>query len=348
MKQAFLFLLSIHLLSAQENLPDLEANPSDFVIDTFQIEVPRYPHAFNPSIVQWKNSLLMSFRVILNEKLPYYSRLGLVWLDENFQAVHEPQLLDTQYQTPSIPSRAEDGRLLTIGDSLYLIYSNCTQEQFYRGAFRIYIGEILYDGKNFHLENPQPLLFFESESFLKREKNWAPFQYEGNLFLAYSLSPHLIFHAIREQNRCETISSTPTCVHWPFGALRGGTPAIEDGDEYLAFFHTSKKMASIHSKGKEAFHYFIGAYRFQKHPPFAITQISPEPIIAKGFYTGFEYKPYWSPVQAIFPCGFIMDDRYIWMAYGRQDHECWIAKLDKQGLMRSLIQINYTENKSLK
>lgn len=338
MKWPIFLLLLFGEISAYDldSFIDLEQNPSDFVLDAFQIEIPNYPHAFNPSIVRWKNTLLLSFRVILNEKLPYDSNLGLVWLDETFQPIHEPQLLDTQIKTPHIPSRAEDGRLITIGNRLYLIYSNCTEEKISRGAFRVYVGEISYDGETFRLEESEPLLYFERESPIRREKNWVPFDYEGNLFLAYSLSPHLIFHPLLGKNSCETISCSTNEINWPWGILRGGTPALLDGEEYLAFFHSSIKMSSIHSGGKEVFHYFMGAYRFTKHPPFEITQVSLEPILGKNFYTGASYKPYWHPVQAIFPCGFIHDDDSIWIAYGRQDHECWIVKLDKKGLMRSL------------
>lgn len=335
----FSFLLFLfHAMSTQPPLIDLEQTPSDFVLETFQIEIPNYPHAFNPSIVRWKEALLLSFRVILDEKSPYESKIGLVWLNEEFQPIGEPKLLDTQIKTPSIPSRAEDGRLIIVDGCLYLIYSNCIEEKISRGAFRVHVGEISYDGENFTLEDPEPLLDFEGESSSKREKNWVPFDSNGNLFLAYSLSPHLIFHPQRGLNCCDTIASCPSPIDWPWGALRGGTPALLDGEHYLAFFHSSIKMSSVHSNGKEAFHYFMGAYRFTKNPPFQITQISLEPIIGKNFYTGASYKPYWNPVQAIFPCGFIHDDSFIWIAYGRQDHECWVVKLDKKGLMRSLSQ----------
>jgi predicted GH43/DUF377 family glycosyl hydrolase len=323
-------------IALSEEVMDLEKNTSSFVLETYPLKVPHYPHAFNPSIIRWKGSLLLSFRVILDENRPYESHLGLLWLNEHFQPLGEPYLLNTQKKNPNVPSRAEDGRLLLVNERLYLIYSNCIDKKISRGAFRVHIGEILYDGKNFSLENSEPLLRFEGESSAVREKNWVPFDYQGSLFLAYSLSPHLILHPFRGFHYCETVSSHPNTFDWKWGILRGGTPALLDGDEYLSFFHTSQKMASLHSQGKEILHYFIGAYRFAKTPPFTITQISKEPIVGKNFYSGKHYKPYWHPVQAIFPCGFIFDEHYIWITYGRQDHECWIMKLDKQGLMRSL------------
>ena len=121
---------------------------------------------------------------------------------------------------------------------------------------------------------------------------------------------------------------------------RGGTPGlIIDGSQYLAFFHSSKVMPTVHSNGDNILHYFIGAYTFAQHPPFEITQISPEPIVGRKFYNGTIYTPYWKPVRAIFPCGYIFDGSYIWIAYGRQDHEIWLAKLDKEGLLNSLVPV---------
>jgi len=98
-------------------------------------------------------------------------------------------------------------------------------------------------------------------------------------------------------------------------------------------------MASTHSEGKTIYHYFMGAYTFSNDPPFEITAISPKPIIGKHFYTGIAYKPYWKPIRCVFPCGYISDEEFIWIAYGREDHECWVAKLDKKRLLDSLVPV---------
>ncbi len=84
----------------------------------------------------------------------------------------------------------------------------------------------------------------------------------------------------------------------------------------------------------------MGAYTFSASPPFEITKISQEPIVGQNFYDGEYYKPYWVPVRCIFPCGFIIEDLYIYISYGRQDHEIWIAKLDKKALLMSLVPVD--------
>lgn len=342
MKRLFslLFLFVSSVCVAQEPLANFEEDLSDFVLETIRVEIPDYPNAFNPSILRWHDRYLLSFRVIPERRASFNCRIGLIWLDEQFQPTGEAQLLDTRAHFPGIPSRSEDARLITVGEHLYMIYSDNTEAKISKGGFRVYVAKLTYNGTSFEVEQPECLASYEGATRERREKNWVPFDYQGRLYLAYSLNPHLIFHPLQGMGACETICTSTGEIEWNWGALKGGTPALLDQGEYLAFFHTWKKMASVHSEGAPSAHYFMGAYRFQAEPPFALTAISPKPIVAKGFYTGEQHKPYWGPVQAIFPCGYVADERFIWVAYGRQDHECWIAKLDKQGLLNSLVPVS--------
>jgi predicted GH43/DUF377 family glycosyl hydrolase len=120
---------------------------------------------------------------------------------------------------------------------------------------------------------------------------------------------------------------------------RGGTQAIFDKDHYLAFFHSWKDFPTIQSNGKKIAHYTIGAYTFDAHPPFAITAVSPEPLVSKDFYQPPYYKT-WKPMRCIFPCGMVLSEDFVWISYGRQDHEIWIAKIDKKSLLQSLVPVN--------
>lgn len=335
------FLIYQHILYSQLDLKTLS---QDFVLETKRIRIPGYPHAFNPSIIRWQGKLLMSFRDIPDPKKSFESRLGLLWLDNDFNAISHPQLLDTQMDSP-IPSRAEDSRLIQNGDTLYLVYSDNRDKLITKGGFRVYIGELKFDGKNFFLYNIDCLYRFEGESLLQREKNWVPFIYEQTLLLAYSLNPHIIFLPHIGKGECETMSVTFGKIKWDWGELRGGTPGlISNENQYLAFFHSSKKMETLQSDGKPIPHYFIGAYTFSSTPPFEIKKISKEPIIGKNFYEGTSYKPYWGPLKVVFPGGFIFDENYIWLAYGKQDHETWIVKFDKEKLLKSLIPVQQETN----
>lgn len=319
---------------------DLEAYDQGIVLDTKRIIVAQYPSAFNPSLVRWRNSLLLSFRVIPDARKPFHSWIGLVWLDDAFNPRGCPQRLHMRKLSSKVPSRLDDARLITIQDRLYLVYSDNDEEKLSKRGFRMHIAQVHYENNKFFLKSIEKLTSFEGSSKDQREKNWVPFNYSDELLCAYSIAPHKILYPLLGTGHCELFSLDDTPCPWEWGELRGGTPALLDSTEYLAFFHSSKKMKTTHSHGKDILHYFMGAYTFQAQPPFALTRISPQPIVGKKFYQGGEYQYYWKPVKVVFPCGLVIDNDYLWVSYGRDDHEMWVAQLDKKKLYESLMVIH--------
>ncbi len=319
---------------------DLEERAQDFVVHTQQVIIPGYPHAFNPAIIRWNNRLLMSIRVIPDPAHSFTSWIGLVWLDEQFQPVGPVQKMCLRDEESSVPCRSEDGRLISVDGSLYLVYSDNEDSVITRGGCRMYVAQLDFDGEQFIVMHKERLSHFDMNDNTRRERNWVPFEYQNRLLLAYSLMPHHILYPLfGGTERCITFADSESACAWNWGELRGGTPGILENGEYLAFFHSSTRMTTVHSQGREMRHYFMGAYTFSGEFPFNITRMSPEPIIGKNFYHGPKYKPYWGSLVAIFPCGFVMDDQYIWIAYGREDHETWIAQLDKKKLYKSLVPV---------
>jgi predicted GH43/DUF377 family glycosyl hydrolase len=320
---------------------DLEQTAQNFVLEAKKIEIPGYPHAFNPSIIRWQGKLLLSFRIIPDPKQSFNAEIGLVWLDEHFHPISTPQLLNLRDEYSIAPNRAEDARLITIDQRLYMIYDDNMEPKISKGGFRVYVAQIFYDGEHFIPDQVECLSYFEGASRNRREKAWVPFDYHGNLLLAYSLIPHLIFYPrLDGTGMCDTVARSHSHIFWQWGELRGGTPAHLIDGQYLSFFHSSIDMQTIHSDNKNISHYFMGAYTFSPEPPFTLTAISPEPIIGKGFYSGTKYKPYWKPICCVFPCGYVYDEHFFWVAYGRDDHETWIVKLDRKKLLESLIPVN--------
>ena len=75
----------------------------------------------------------------------------------------------------------------------------------------------------------------------------------------------------------------------------------------------------------------MGAYTFSAEPPFHITQMTALPIFTEEFYSpSFYYK------KVVFPGGFVESGPFIYLAYGKDDSEIWIATLDKQALKNAL------------
>ncbi|MBI5272719.1 MAG: hypothetical protein HY861_01905 [Chlamydiia bacterium] len=317
------------------DLINLESMAQDFVLETKQIHIPGYPDAFNPSIVRWQGRLLMSCRTYHPESRAT-NEIILIYLDENCNPASAPIPLRFPYPDPFCLNKRQDPRLLVIGEQLWVVYNNAIEKE----VRRMLVGAVSADCNSFSIEHVECLYTFDGETPLRSEKNWVPFDYEGHLHLAYSIVPHRILRPLFGMNACTTLAATLGSIKWDWGVLRGGTPALLEGDEYLAFFHCCKSMATVHSKGESIPHYFMGAYTFSAAPPFELTRISSAPIIGKQFYEGATHKT-WKPLHVVFPGGYISDEHYIWIAYGRQDHEIWIAKLNKNALLKGLVPVAY-------
>lgn len=318
-------------------LVDLDKIEQSFVLETKRIHIPRYPDAFNPSIVRWENKLLMSFRS--RNALDHQANLvGFIWLDENFDPLGEPQLLEMS-EGSLANSYIQDPRLFLVKNKLHMAYSDLVQDIKSEVKKRtMCVAELKYDGERFSAINQEDFQEFDGDKNNKFEKNWVPFDYEGLMLLAYTISPSKIFLPIMGEKRCILVAQNSQFNLWNWGTLRGGTPALRIDNHYLSFFHSTTPLSTLQSESQLMPHYFMGAYLFEAKPPFAIKKISPRPIVDKTFYSGEAYQT-WKPLKVIFPCGFIYDHQYIWVSYGRQDHEAWIVKLDKIELLKSLIPL---------
>lgn len=312
---------------------DLEDHAQDFVVEKKQIVVPGFPGAFNASIIEWHDSILLCFRV-RDEKMVSTFQMGCMLLDKDFNSISTPALLEMKGNNPSTFVQNQDPRLIIIKNKLYMLYSNFID---LGGVVtrRMFVAELFERNGRFSTSD-HVCIHCPTKLSARWEKNWVPFNYNNELLLAYSLLPHYILKPSLSTGECESIESTHSLIDWSWGDLRGGTPAIKDGDHYLAFFHSSKLMQSTHSSGKKVQHYFMGAYRFSAYPPFQITHVSPEPIVSQGFYHGQSY-PTWKPLHVVFPMGCMLNESHVWVSYGRQDFEIWIAKIDKKKLYESLV-----------
>lgn len=338
-------LLLLLICSSINALTDLNSMCQDFILETKQIIIPQYPSAFNPSIIRWNDQLLLFFR-IRDPLTNSTNQIGITLLDDDFNPVNDPQLLEILLQWSTVlpvslkpQVSLQDPRVIAIGDTLYIVYSNLVSIGS-NNVSRMCISKIYYDGVKFYGGTPDVLVEFDGMVETKKEKNWVPFNYDNHLFLGYSLVPHKIFMPIPRTNTCVTLATTAASTkNWYWGELRGGTPALLVDGDYLAFFHSSKGMATVQSQGERITHYYMGAYTFSSHYPFDITKISPCPLVHPSFYDGPAHDT-WKPIRVVFPCGYVHDQDYIWVSYGKQDFEMWIAKIDKQKLLQSLVPVD--------
>ncbi len=318
-------------------LVDFDQFEQGIVLEIKKIEIPGYPFAYNPSIASWRGSLLMIFR-FFDPLVKTAHRIGIISLDKDFCPIGDPQIIRMDFIDTGCIRKRQDPRLIVLSDHLYLAYNNVLETDPKQELRRMCIAEVQHDGREFYVDSSEVLLYYEGLVGARSEKNWVPFDYKGNLLFAYSLLPHKILYPLFGKNSCETVSSTSSTIRWDWGVLRGGTPAILVDGEYLGFFHSTREMPSLHSDGKIVPHYFMGAYTFSPEPPFTITRISPEPIFNKNFYQGKNYRT-WKPLHVVFPGGLIASEGALWVAYGRQDHEIWVAKIDQKKLLETLTPV---------
>ncbi|MGL4347916.1 MAG: hypothetical protein ACRCSV_00435 [Chlamydiales bacterium] len=318
------------------------AEDSGMLLAVRNITIPAYPYSYNPSLVQGVDGFHLVFRFDIKlPELPYGRRfssyIGITALDKNFHPKGYPAILDTSSEF------SEDPRCTYVGDECYLIFNDCSSYSTIRDFRSMRVAQIdlsRYKLKTIHNLDiqMQPI-----------EKNWIPFAVRNEegakLFLSYTINPHKILKLFNPvHNKLEHLPlhqlswvDNPWEQNW--GLLRGGTPAILVGDEYLAFFHSR----FIDRETKLAW-YVMGAYTFASTPPFQLQSISPHPILFQGIYQTTVRNTESSHLRCIYPSGIVFakegDKEVIYVACGENDRAIKILTFDKQKLLDDLIPIN--------
>jgi len=343
------FIFGFHAVVAE--MSHIKGNEDQLVTSLTQISFSKYPNAHNPSLIDTPEGVLLTFRWIPDLLLnPNVSHIGVVLLNELLEPISKPQLLNTRVGNKSIPSQSEDARVFSCQGSLYVIYNdndsltNPTVLQ----RRDMFIARLSYVNNRFVLSEPVKLYHQEKYFTVKWQKNWIPFEWHDALLIGYSIIPHEVLYADLISGECISFVITPFAHptwQWKWGLLRGGTPAMLVDGEYLAFFHSTIVTSSDASNGVPMFHYYMGAYTFSNDPPFEVTHLTPFPIIAKGFYTELTTSSAspWEPKKVIFPGGYVVRDKHLYLAYGKDDQEMWIATIDREKLKKALVPVSLLE-----
>lgn len=332
---SFIFLLMSLYGNPALNFEEL-VNTDNIILTTKRIYLDDFPDAHNPSIIQFKDEFLLVFRYIPDpENQLWMNQIGVVLLDHSLLPISKPQLLNTRPKNSKTPSQAEDARIFSHKGRLFLIYNDNVEvvnPWCNRDRRDMFVAELFYKEGVFSLSPPLKLIYPAGYSKQLWQKNWVPFDWNGKLFLTYTLNPHEILVPNFLNGECHQHCQTSPPIDWKWGTLRGSTPPQLVDGEYLAFFHSAVRANSCYSLWNfELWHYFMGAYTFSDQPPFQITKMSPHPLVVEGFYTPATWEK-----RVIFPGGFVVLGRHIYLAYGKDDCEIWIAILDKEELKKSL------------
>ncbi|HSX11597.1 MAG TPA: hypothetical protein VLF94_07785 [Chlamydiales bacterium] len=330
-KMRWLFLCLCFFLEAKEIdtfLGQLLSKSS--IVTSRQIKIPDYPNAYNPSLIPYKGGYLLSFRFISkcpekfrNDFRTDVSLIGVARLDKNFKLSEKTvQLLNITSYSSQFSLTAEDARLLNVGDRILIFFNDLPSVQT-SGTFAMYFGELIEERGMFVLKGPAKALNYSRA--LPIEKNWSPFSSGDRLYMIYSSQPRVILEVDLHTGYCHEVERASFNWHWNLGEIRGGTPACLVNDTFLTFFH-SCFPAKI-PKGRA---YVMGAYTFDKDPPFSVRTLTPRPLGDLADYTQDNAS------KVVFPGGLVVQDRWIHVAWGKADKQIFITTFDREKLLASM------------
>lgn len=163
------------------------------------------------------------------------------------------------------------------------------------------------------------------------EKNWAFFDYQGELFAVYlTLPKHEVVKV--DCNRATLAYSEQNPFQWSGGEVRGGAMPVKIGSEYWSFFHDR-----VSTHGGFTF-YRMGLYTFDARPPFRPRRMIPEPILVADQATNVSHRG--DPPNycaCVFPSGAVKrGDEWI-ISMGVHDRWTELRKYDHHVLEKMLV-----------
>ena len=290
------------------------------------------PRNYNASIVEFAGQRIMAYR---SHRMDQKGRCTLVVcsLNDDWEASRN-QWLNLPEQVASQFLHHEDPRLFIFKDRLYLAYTETTfveSVQNYTCVMKYALLNTRGAGKKreWYVERVFWPRYGHNDGS-HREKNWSFFEaFPGRLHFIYASDPHTVCELGPDgETVIKTTKTEVNAVRWPWGTIRGGTPPIRYGDEWLTVFHSSTPYpVPPHWR-----RYYSGAYTFKAEPPFAITAISHEPLLVGSAEDGHAHDPRqidtWKPF-VVFPNGIIQkDDFTYWVSYGVNDYMIAVAEHD--------------------
>lgn len=279
---------------------------------------------FNGSIAAFKDKLYFCCRA---DQPPWFQNIRLVFceLDTDFIPVRDTikflevgSLLDNKGENGEF--HVEDPRLFVCGGKLHLVYGD--GYELYHATF----------DSNLKIERWRNITNFsvrinENDG---REKNWAPFDYEGFPHFIYSDSPRVIWNPFKRQAIIPNQS-----LSWGYGQIRGGTPAIPYKDGYITFFHSAKNQND--GEWHHGRLYYMGAYVFESKPPFRVTHMTQVPIMRGE--TLYDNPQHPGLIVVVFPAGVIESEDSFFVSMGINDSCNGVIRVSKYLLQNILIKL---------
>lgn len=242
-------------------------------------EQQRKDNGYNASIVRWGSKTLLAYRSGWEG-----SRVRVAELDDSFLPGKDVEL---DLRHAQARDGHEDPRLFTHAGRLCVSFVGGGK------AGNSWYASQLYAVLNDDLSVER--VYHPRYNGRKRmEKNWAFFDWMGELFAVYSINPHVVLHV--RGDAAYIFSESKQKLPWSGGRLRGGAAPVLVDSEYWHWFHGAHDFGDLMRGGFRT--YSIGVVAFEARPPFRITRITPRPL--------FVGEKSCSNKAIIFPAGAIL------------------------------------------
>mgnify|MGYP001409719329 CR=1 FL=1 len=310
------------------------AKPSVYKqIDAVQVVGPSLlpsPRHWNCSLLHHKGRLWLAYRYHLSREHASRCATALVPIDKKtFQPTGPSQHLN--FPTVVGDEHFEDARLFMFNGAPHISYTEMTgYEPGKNYACCIKYARLRLIGNGWRIEqvfHPR----YSSNHGASKEKNWSFFEQDGGLYVIYQDHPTRIVMKIEGEKITGYFNSA--AAEWPWGTMRGGAPPIRISDSrFLCVFHSSIRT----EQAPHYIRYYGAAYEFDAKPPFAITAISPKPLMAGSEADGHgmdpRYSAGWKPF-VVFPCGLVSDGQDFLVSLGVNDWQCAVGYLKQTELV---------------
>jgi predicted GH43/DUF377 family glycosyl hydrolase len=183
----------------------------------------------------------------------------------------------------------EDARLFWHRDKLHVAY---TEGHYYQRPWRA-VQQLAVLREDWSVERVVTVGF--GKNTIGQEKNWQFFSKDGQLHFIYSLSPYVVVSLDDDYG-----VASVACDDRPrpaFASLRGGTPPVRLGDQYVAFPHSHTEEEGVSRR------YSFSAYTFSART-LELTGVTGPLVTASGRDLRLPNPmfPHWTPL-VVFPCG---------------------------------------------
>ncbi len=331
---------------AHVDMPEKIVNEIDFSLieGSTKVVIRQLPMAFNPAFIKYRGRYLLITRQdaggkwFIAKKWRIFdsrrSAFHLLELDNEFQPI------PSSLQKISLPPEVyfpHDPRFFVIKDELYIIFNMPTEDpptsywlpESSPVCRRLHIGKLSSNKGKYEISDIRLLTY--PESMREVEKNWTPFVHNDELYVTYTLSPYTVLHVDRESGACTEVLKNQDALDWRFGDPRGGTPGIEIEGGFLSIFHSNLPTEPTKFNPGACPIYLMGAYFFEKEPPFRMKKISPRPFAFPSFYAENNQR------KIIFPTGMVLEGDQLYVALGKADKTIEICQIPVKKLISSMV-----------